>query len=202
MADNDELSDLAASLTALDSHVRVEAFRAIYQGRAPSASELAGQLGVKEEAVEEAIGRLLDRGLATVDADGRVSGSHGLSLSPTDHRVRFDVGERFVWCAFDAVGIPAALAVDAQVHSRCFHCGDAVGLTIRTGEPQGVAADSLRISVTIPGSSGKVNEEVCPAINFFCSPQHAEAWATAVGGAFIDLRRAAELGRRQWADVS
>ncbi len=103
----------------------------------------------------------------------------------------------------DAVGIPAALGVDAQIASRCFHCGAPVALTIRVGEPVGPAAESLRIGIGAAGSSGKVIEDVCPMINFFCSRDHAEAWAAIAERAnIVEMRHAAEIGRSQWADVS
>lgn len=202
MPDIDELSTITASLVPLDQRVRKAAFQAIYRGEALSPEELAGRLAQPPAEVRTAVQRLVDHGLMTVDDRGRVTGSHGLSLVPSDHRVTFEVGDRYVWCAVDAVGIPAALRADAQVTSSCFKCGEPVALTIKKGEPQGPAADSLRIGIGIAGSSGRVNEDVCPMINFFCSREHAEAWAAEAGGAnIIEIRHAAELGRKQWADV-
>jgi len=187
----------------IDDLVRVAAFRAIYSGEAPSPEVLADRLTKPIVEVRAAVGRLIDRGLLTVDSGGNVTGSHGLSLSPGDYRLTFDLGERYVWCAVDAVGIPAAMAVNAKVESRCYQCGRSVRLTIRDGHPQGPEADSLRIGLGVTGSStGKVIEDVCPMLNFFCSQEHAEAWAASAGSAtIIDLYQAAEMGRRQWADV-
>ena len=114
-----------------------------------------------------------------------------------------DVGIRYVWCAVDAVGIPAALGVDAQIASRCFFCGAAVSLTVKEGEPVGPNVGSLRIGMGVLRSTGRVVEEVCPTINFFCSAEHAAAWVeTTTGAQTIDLRRAAEIGRREWADIA
>lgn len=202
MLDSSDLGSLTASLSPLEKRVRTAAFWSIYHGEMPSDVDLATTLTVPTEEVRTAVQQLLDRGLATADETGRLTGSHGLSLSPSDHRVTFEVGQRYVWCAVDAVGIPAALAVDAEVESRCFHCRQPVALTIKGGEPQGPAADSLRIGLAVAGSSGRVNEDVCPMINFFCSDEHARAWAASVANAGgLTIAQAAEMGRRGWADV-
>jgi len=187
----------------IEQRVRIAAFQAIYRGETPSVPELAEQLGVAVEEAQSALDQLVGRGLATADEHGRLTGSHGLTLSPTDHRLIFALGVRYVWCAIDAVGIPAALQADANVASHCFYCSEPVTVTIQGGEPQPPAADSLRIGIGVAGSSGKVIEDVCPMINFFCSPEHAEAWAAATGGAnILEIRQAAELGRSQWTDVA
>ncbi len=203
MSDNKGVEGSTTSAQSLGQQVRVEAFRAIYRGEAPSVTELANQLAEPADQVRMEVERLVGRGLMTVDDADRVNGSHGLSLVPSDHSLTFDVSERYVWCAVDAVGIPAALGVDAQIASRCFHCGAPVALTIREGEPVGPTADSLRIGIGAAGSSGKVIEDVCPTINFFCSRQHAQVWAATAGKVtIIEVRQAAEIGRSQWSDVS
>jgi len=191
------------SLAPLERDVRLKAFEAIYGGDTPLVRELSSLLNASAKEVEEAVRRLLERGLLTMAEDGRINGSHGLTLSPTEHRVTFDVGIRFVWCAVDAVGIPAALGGDVRIASRCLQCGTAVSLTIKEGQPVGPDVGSLRIGMGVLRSAGKVVEEVCPTINFFCSAEHADAWAeTTTGAQIIDLRRAAEIGRREWADIA
>ncbi|HUF52964.1 MAG TPA: organomercurial lyase [Dehalococcoidia bacterium] len=153
--------------------------------------------------VDAAIATLLGLGLMTVDEAGRVTGSHGLSLIPSDHRVLFDVGVRFVWCAVDAVGIPAAMRLNAEVESHCFQCGLPVSLTMRNGKPHGQGRESLRIGLAVSGCSGKVIQDVCPMLNFFCSQGHADRWARKVEGAkVISILQAAEIGRRTWSDIA
>lgn len=202
MPEASEFAAVATGLSPLEREVRTAAFRAIYRGETLTPAVLASRLAKPTPEVQAAAQLLVDRGLMTVDGGGSVTGSHGLSLSPSDHRVTFEAGIRFVWCAVDAVGIPAAMAVDATVTSRCFQCGEPVGLAIRGGEPQGPDADALSIGIGVAGSSGKVNEDLCPMINFFCSREHAEAWAASAGVAhIISIQQAAEVGQREWADV-
>jgi hypothetical protein len=203
MPDSSDLGSLTASLPPLEKRVRTAAFQAIYRGEKLSAAQLAHRLAEPAERVQMAVRSLLERGLVTADGTGRLTGSHGLSLVPSDHRVTFDVGQRYVWCAVDAVGIPAALGVDAEVTSRCFFCGEPVALTIEKGEPQSPSADLLFIGLGVAGSTGRINDDLCPMINFFCSRGHAEAWATTAGQANImSVRQAADVGRREWADVN
>lgn len=202
MSEHNQPPRINVSLSAVEQRVRISAFRALYQGKTPSASDLAEDINIGVSDIDAAIAALIDVGLMTVDETGFVTGSHGMSILPSDHRVIFDIGERFVWCAVDAVGIPAAMRIDAQVESRCFHCSEPVGLTIRRGEPQAPASEILRIGLGTAGCTGKVIEDVCPMLNFFCGQEHAERWAEGVGGAnVITIQQAAEIGRREWADV-
>ena len=52
------------------------------------------------------------------------------SLAETPHRLMLDGRQLYAFCAVDAVGIPAALQVDAQVESRCHMCGALVTLAL------------------------------------------------------------------------
>lgn len=197
-----ELRDLSADLTSLERQLLAAGFWAVYRGESPSATELAAELATPLGEVSLAVEKLLGRGLMTADEQGRANGSDGLSLVPSPHSLMLETGLRYTWCAVDAVGIPAALGVDAEVLSSCFHCGRDVALSFRCGEPQGAPAVSLRIGVGTAVTSGKVNEDVCPVVNFFCSQGHAEAWAAGVPEArIIGVAQAAELGRSLWADV-
>ena len=87
----DSITDnLTTSLTALEQRVRFEAFKAVLGGEAPPVHDLAQRLDAPATDVEEAAGRLLERGLLTMGRDERVNGSHGLTIAPTGHRVTFD----------------------------------------------------------------------------------------------------------------
>ena len=78
---------------------------------------------------------LVEQGLIVVEPDsGRVVGSWGLSLVPTDHRLHIQGRELHTWCALDAVGIPAGLGEDASVASRCHQCGAPVSVEMTAGQ--------------------------------------------------------------------
>lgn len=203
MSQASEFALIAASLSTLEKQVRTAAFRAIYRGIRPTPAQLAGDLGLSIEEVNAAIGSLVQLGLMTLDEAGRVTGSHGISLIPSVHRIVFNVGERFVWCAVDAVGIPAAMGLDAEIESRCFACGHPLTLSIMAGRPYGEASMFLRIGIAVGSRTGKVIENVCPMLNFFCSDRHARQWSNGVvGSAVLTIEQAAEMSRRAWVDVS
>ena len=97
-------------------------FAALWRGRPMRSEEIHTDLAIAAAA-------LARQGRAEVDDHGSIVGIHGLTLRSTRHRFEIDGLARHTWCAFDAVGIPAALGLDAVAHSDCpacgasFHCG-------------------------------------------------------------------------------
>src|SRR5581483_5403579 len=86
----------------------VAGFAALWHGRAVSPEALLpGRAGEAGRVLAELVGQ----GRAEVDGAGRVVGVHGLTLRPTRHRFVHRGRPHFTWCAFDAVGIPAALSL-------------------------------------------------------------------------------------------
>ena len=80
----------------------------------------------------------MERGVIVVEPDtGAITGSRGLSLAETCHRLLLDGHQRYAFCAVDAVGIPVALGADARVESLCHHCGQPLTLDLKGGAPQG-----------------------------------------------------------------
>ena len=69
-------------------------------------------------------------------------------FTPTPHRV--SAGGR-VWtgtCAWDALGIPAALHTDGKIDSECACCGEPVELRVEDGEL--VEGDDLLVHILVP----------------------------------------------------
>jgi alkylmercury lyase len=54
-------------------------------------------------------------------------------LTETPHRLVLSGQPLYAFCAVDAVGIPAALELDARVESRCHGCGMPLLLTLTRG---------------------------------------------------------------------
>ncbi len=73
------------------------------------------------------------------------------SAVETPHRV--ETGERswFANCAWDALGIPAALREDARIESACPDCGDRLELEVRDGEL--VEGAGLLVHFVVPARS-------------------------------------------------
>lgn len=103
----------------------VGAKRAIYEhfaasGRRPSAADIAARLGVTVPRARELFGRLRAQRLLVLEADGEsIRMAPPFSGVPTQHSVSSAGVSYDANCAWDALGIPAALQRRATVHSRC-----------------------------------------------------------------------------------
>jgi hypothetical protein len=119
-------------------------------GRAPSAEEVAG---LTEQTADE------------VQAGWReLHGAHALVLNPATNEIRmvnpfsavptaYRVAAAGRWwyanCAWDALGICAALGTDGRIETSCPDCGDPVGLEIRGQRPDD---ESLLFHCLVPAA--------------------------------------------------
>lgn len=119
-----------------------EVFQGLLQGRATRLERLPRVVGLPAPVVERVVARLVERGTMARDATtGELIAARGLSLTETPHALAVDGHQLYTFCAVDAVGIPAALQLDARVGSRCHQCGTPFTLTftdgVLTGAPPG-----------------------------------------------------------------
>jgi len=115
-----EIEAFLASFSPEETTVMRQAFRPILAGAPATIADLRAASGLPGPVAEEAVRRLLERGTLVME-DGRITGSRGLSLTETPHRLVLAGRPRYAFCAVDAVGIPVALGVEATVDSRCHH---------------------------------------------------------------------------------
>jgi alkylmercury lyase len=193
----------AVGLSEEETRVRQAAFRSILRGRAPDASELAQATELDLESVEQAVDSLVRKGQAVVDGAGGIVGSAGLSLVPARHRLRLEENEFHTWCAIDAVGIPAALGVDAAAATACPTCGRPIEVEFR----QGRAPENRELRAWLPRQDccTSVVDELCPDMNLFCTEAHLEQWRRRTGnpvGTALSLEETEELGRHWWGDLA
>jgi alkylmercury lyase len=150
--------------------------------------------------VEQEVATLVAQGRAEVDEAGRVVGIHGLTLRHTRHR--FDVAGRphNTWCAFDSVGIPAALGLDAVARTDCPTCGAKLTVEIVAGIPSG--GDAVLWLPRPPAAN--LLAEFCASADLFCNADHLHdrIHTGRVPGRICGLAAAAALGRTTWADVA
>lgn len=89
-------------------------------GARPSAQQVASELGAGVADVLDAFARLRAQRVLVLEADGEsIRMAPPFSGVPTQHRVVADGVSYFANCAWDALGVPAALHKPATVHSRC-----------------------------------------------------------------------------------
>ena len=183
------------------ARVRRAAFARLLDGRSVTVSELATDCALAEHRVEDALTAMVTSGAATRDATGAVVAVSGLSVVPAAHELQLAGREFWTWCAFDAVGIPAALEVDAVARTRCGHCARPIELRMPEGQPP---ADSPLVGWLPGGPCANVQVDFCPAANLFCDSAHLTAWRAEAGhppGGPASISELAEEGRAVWAEM-
>ena len=105
----------------LDPRVRNEVYQHFVEtAAAPTVPDIARRLGLDPGAVRASYQRLFGRRVLVVAADGDgIIMAPPFSGVPTQHRVRVGPREYFANCAWDALGILAALHQAGVVRSRC-----------------------------------------------------------------------------------
>jgi hypothetical protein len=101
-------------------------------GRAPTADELAAAAGLSRSEIETVWAQLHDaHALVLSPGTSEILMANPFSAVPTSYRVR--AAERWWYgnCAWDALGICAALHADGQIEASCPDCGEAISLQLR-----------------------------------------------------------------------
>ena len=133
----EDIGGLQAYLDSLpdeEKKVRHVGFVCLIEGRPCSLASLSEELSVGEEALRKTISTMEIRGTITWDHDlDRLTATGGLSLEKTPHSLTLPHQDLYAWCAADAVGIPAALGLDAEISSSCHQCGTPVSITLQAG---------------------------------------------------------------------
>jgi hypothetical protein len=115
-------------------------------GRRPAAEEVAARVGADRSQVREILGRLRAQRVLVLEADGEsIRMAPPFSGVPTQHRVTSGGTSYFANCAWDALGIAAALHRPATVHSRCEQSREPLELDVSESGPE--ASDWLFHSV-------------------------------------------------------
>ncbi|MGH3072766.1 MAG: organomercurial lyase [Gaiellaceae bacterium] len=125
----------------LDLRIRNYAYSSFVRiGTAPTAAEAASEAGVSVAEAEAAYRRLHDaHALVLEPGSTEIRMLNPFAAGETPHTVEVtgvEAGGRtwFANCAWDALGIPAALHTDGSVRSACPDCGDPLELEVRGGE--------------------------------------------------------------------
>lgn len=189
---------MVEQLNLVDHSDRIakEAFRILLSEAVPqSTAALSKRAGADQRLVEQVFRDLQRIGRAEVD-DDRLLGVYGLTLKPTQHRLTLRGNTFFTWCAFDIVGIPAALGESAEIASECAHCRRVISFSMTDGVPP-----ALPLVVSwLSERCDSIRDQFCPAVNFYCDQGHYEdaSHARKAPDSFLTLERAAEMGRENW----
>ena len=121
-----------------DDKVKVAVYEATAEsGSIPSLNAVAENVGAIPEAVKQAYARLRSNRLLLLEPDGvTIRMAPPFSGVPTQHQVTVDGIDYYANCAWDALGIPAALHRPGLVHSRCEESYEPLHLPIDVNGPE------------------------------------------------------------------
>jgi len=124
-------------------------FSIVANGHPSSVAETATAFARDVPEVEESYRRLHEAHALVLNPDSvDIWFANPFCFAPTPHRVT--AGGR-VWtgtCAWDALGIPAALHTDGEIDSECACCGEPVRLRVDEGEL--VEGADLLVHILVP----------------------------------------------------
>lgn len=192
--------DRRPKLAASDLHERVReaAFALLLtEHRAIAPAELAQLVGVSEAGLAPMLDELAVAGWIDRDVEGRVTGSAGLSLAHGPHALTIR-GTRFrTWCAYDSLGIAAALESDAVIETACPVCGMAIELAMSRGRPPANRPERLWLAE----GGLDLRADFCTPTVLLCSTEHATIWSERHDalGQVLALAEGADLGVEVWA---
>jgi len=126
------------SSSEFDTDVRLTVYRHFANtGQAPSISQIAGQLSCAEDEVRAAYARLRANRVLLLEPDGEtIRMAPPFSGVPTQHTVEVGPRTYFANCAWDALGIPAALHQAAVARSTCGQSGAPLDLEVGLDGPE------------------------------------------------------------------
>jgi hypothetical protein len=106
-------------------------------GTRPSPEDIAASVGSDVRKVLEAYQRLRAQRVLALEADGSsIRMAPPFSGVPTQHVVVVDETKYFANCAWDALGVPAALQRPGLVHSRCGQSDEPLDLAVSLEGPE------------------------------------------------------------------
>lgn len=118
-------------------------------GHRPGVEEVAPRAGVDVEQAREAWRGLRAQRLLVLDPDGAIRMAPPFSGVPTRHEVESGGIRYFANCAWDALGVVAALHRPGTVRSRCAQSGDPFVLDVG---PRGPGLSSWVFHCLVPAA--------------------------------------------------
>jgi len=180
--------------------VRRAAFRQLMgAGKPVPVSLVASATGLTTDTAREALRLVESAGMAETDEDS-VVGIDGLTTRGTRHQIELDGVSLWTWCAYDIIGIAAALEAEAEGVTACGWCNERIEVAIRGGRPLA----SQTVGWLPSESCSNVMEQFCPSALFFCSLEHLERWRSETdqpSGSALGLNELAERGVDTWREL-
>jgi hypothetical protein len=120
-----------------DDQIKLAVYRHFAEtGQRPTPEEIASRASSDSRTVIEAYGRLRAKRILVLENDGSsIRMAPPFSGVPTQHVVESNGVHYFANCAWDALGVPAALGQRAIVHSRCEQSTEPLRLEVNLDGP-------------------------------------------------------------------
>jgi hypothetical protein len=121
-----------------DTQIKLVVYRHFaVTGQRPLPGAVAARVGSDVESVLDAYLRLRSQRVLALEADGSsIRMAPPFSGVPTQHVVIVDGKQYFANCAWDALGIPAALHRPGMVYSRCEQSGEPLRFAVDLEGPE------------------------------------------------------------------
>lgn len=176
----------------------LESFAA--SGRSPSLEDIRERFGLTTLGEAEARVAALELigAIHRNPGDTAITHAYPFSNEPTAHRVRLAGGPAvYSMCAIDALGMPFMLRRDADIVSRCAGCEVDVRIEVRGREIVRQEPADIVVWLAERREDCVAATDLCPDLNFFCSPDHLDRWRTGAGatGEQLTLSQALARGR-------
>jgi hypothetical protein len=130
---------METTITEFDLNIRYQIYRLFAdQCRAPAYQEIAGLLHVAEAEVRDSFHRLHERHMIFLEPGAHtIRMANPFSAIPTGFRVRSGVKTWWANCAWDSMGIPAALNINAHIEAAYPAAQEIVQLQVTDGTVDG-----------------------------------------------------------------
>lgn len=172
-------------------------------GRAPSCQEIAVALKLNPSEVLTSLKWLHELDFLNLEPGSReIRLAYPFSTVPTRHVVKFldwvEAKPVYAQCAVDALGIPFMFRGDLSIASSCAHCKNPIEIEVRGRK---ITAYQPAETVVWSGTVTMYRDcvaDICPSVNFFCSPAHVAAWQvgqTEANGSILSLGEALYMGK-------
>lgn len=171
-------------------------------GRSPTLEDIQRKCGLSSpEEADSLVAELERRGSVHRNpGDREITHAYPFSNEPTPHRVQLAHGPRvYAMCAVDALRMPFMLRRDAEILSACAQCGGEIQIHIQSGQITQRSPMDMVVWLLAMKEKCIAATDLCPAVNFFCSPEHLQQWSAAhpgQNGHLLTLAQALEGGRK------
>jgi hypothetical protein len=130
---------METSITEFDLTIRHQLYQFFAEnGRAPAYSELAAKLHIEEESVRISFHKLHERHMIFLEpGTDTVRMANPFSAIPTPFKVKSGVQTWWANCAWDSLGIAAALNTDVTIEAHYPEAQEAVELQVKHGKVDG-----------------------------------------------------------------